>query len=74
MPLKITFENFFAEHMPQDAHSFPSADGERLDALLGRLGVSKDFVNLAFVNHEVATFGTRLYDGDTVYLMHSLDG
>jgi len=58
----------------RDSHQYEITEGETVNALVDRLGLPKEDVNIIFVNNKVAGFDTVLKNGDQVALSPLVGG
>ena len=58
----------------RNSTSYDLDDGQTVEDLVGRAGVDKEKVKIAFLNNKIVEFDTVLSDGDQVGLAPSVGG
>ena len=58
----------------RNSTSYDLDDGQTVEDLVGRAGVDKENVKIAFLNNKIVEFDTVLSDGDQVGLAPSVGG
>ena len=58
----------------KDSTSYDMADGQTVEDLVERAGITRDDVKIAFVNSRIVDFDTVLSDGDRVGLAPAVGG
>ena len=58
----------------KDSTSYDLGDAQTVEDLIGRAGVDKENVKIAFLNNKIVEFDTVLSDGDQVGLSPSVGG
>ena len=58
----------------KNSTSYDLDDGQTVEDLVGRAGVDKENVKIAFLNNKIVEFDTVLSDGDQVGLAPSVGG
>ena len=77
--MKVNLKCFSALARPEacdykNSTSYDLEDGQTVEDLVGRAGVDKENVKIAFLNNKIVEFDTVLSDGDQVGLAPSVGG